>query len=172
MPHKRNPEKCERVAGLARVLRGYAVTALENVALWNERDISHSSTERVILPDGCGLLHYMLVLFTSIVEGMLVYPDRMRENMELTRGLEFSQRVLLSLIEHGLSREDAYEAVQRNAMEAWERREPFLELLAADDAVTDVLSAAELASLFDYGYYLEHVDVAFDRLGLQAPVSR
>jgi len=172
MPHKRNPEKCERVAGLSRVLRGYAVTSLENVALWNERDISHSSTERVILPDGCGLLHYMLVLFTSIVEGMLVYPDRMRENMELTRGLEFSQRVLLSLIEHGLSREDAYEAVQRNAMQAWERREPFLELLAADDAVTHVLSAAELASLFDYGYYLEHVDVAFDRLGLQAPVSR
>jgi adenylosuccinate lyase len=170
MPHKRNPEKCERVSGLARVLRGYAVTAMENVALWNERDISHSSTERVILPDGCGLLHYMLVLFTSIVEGMLVYPDRMRENMTLTRGLEFSQRVLLSLIEHGLSREDAYDAVQRNAMQAWERREAFLELLAADDTVARVLSPSELESLFDYQYYLAHTDVAFDRLGLQQSV--
>ncbi len=172
MPHKRNPEKCERVSGLARVLRGYAVTALENVALWNERDISHSSTERVILPDGCGLLHYMLVLFTSIVEGMVVYPDRMRENLELTRGLEFSQRVLLTLIEHGLSREDAYDAVQRNAMEAWERSEPFIELLTNDHDVASVLSRSELESLFDYGYYLAHIDVAFDRLGLQQPVSR
>ena len=109
----------------------------------------------------------MLVLFTSIVEGMLVYPDRMRENMTLTRGLEFSQRVLLSLIEHGLSREDAYDAVQRNAMQAWERREAFLELLAADDTVARVLSPSELESLFDYQYYLAHTDVAFDRLGLQ-----
>lgn len=172
MPHKRNPEKCERVAGLARVLRGYAVTALENVALWNERDISHSSTERVILPDGCGLLHYMLVLFTSIMEGLLVYPERMRENLELTRGLEFSQRVLLTLVEAGCSREDAYEIVQRNAMRAWEQRTPFLELLSADPDVTRVLSRAELESLFDYAYYVRYVNTAFDRLGLRQEVAR
>jgi adenylosuccinate lyase len=171
MPHKRNPEKCERVAGLARVIRGYAVTALENVALWNERDISHSSTERVIFPDGCGLLHYMLTLFTSIVEGMSVYPERMRENLELTQGLGFSQRVLLALIEAGLSREDAYELVQRNSMRAWEERKPLLELLRADSAVSGVLSGAELENLFDYGYYTRYVDDAFERLGLGQTVG-
>lgn len=170
MPHKRNPEKCERVAGLARVLRGYAVTAMENVALWNERDISHSSTERIILPDACGLLDYMLVLFTSIVDGLLVYPERMRENLELTRGLVFSQRVLLALIEAGLSREDAYELVQSNSMRAWRERTPFLELLAADPGVTGVLSRPALENLFDYDYYLHNVDVSFDRLGLREGV--
>jgi len=172
MPHKRNPEKCERVAGLARVIRGYSVTALENVALWNERDISHSSTERIILPDGCGLLHYMLTLFTSIVDGMVVYPERMRENLELTHGLGFSQRVLLALIEAGLSREDAYELVQRNSMRAWQERTPFLELLAADQEVTRVLPRGELEKLFDYNYYARHVDVAFERLGLGQRVAR
>jgi adenylosuccinate lyase len=171
MPHKRNPEKCERVAGLARVLRGYSVTALENVSLWNERDISHSSTERIILPDGCGLLHYMLVLFTSIVDGMLVYPARMQENLELTHGLGFSQRVLLALIEVGLSREDAYELVQRNSMRAWQERSPFLDLLASDSDVTRVMPRAELEKLFDYGYYTRYVDVAFDRLGLGQSVA-
>jgi adenylosuccinate lyase len=169
MPHKRNPEKCERVAGLARVLRGYAVTALENVALWNERDISHSSTERVILPDGCGLLHYMLVLFTGIMEGLLVYPERMRENLELTHGLGFSQRVLLALIEAGLSREAAYGLVQRHAMRAWRERASFLELLAGDAEVTAALPRPELERLFDYSYYLQNIDAAFDRLGLGAP---
>ncbi len=172
MPHKRNPEKCERVAGLARVIRGYSVTALENVALWNERDISHSSTERIILPDGCGLLHYMLTLFTSIVDGMVVYPERMRENLELTHGLGFSQRVLLALIEAGLSREDAYELVQRNSMRAWQERTPFLELLAADQDVTRVLPRGELEKLFDYSFYARHVDVAFERLGLGQRVAR
>jgi len=171
MPHKRNPEKCERVAGLARVVRGHAVTALENVALWNERDISHSSTERIILPDGCGLLHYMLTLFTSIVDGMLVYPERMRENLELTQGLGFSQRVLLALIEGGLSREDAYDLVQRNSMRAWEERTPFLRLLAADQEVTRVLDPDELEKLFDYAYYTRHIDVAFERLGLRESVA-
>jgi adenylosuccinate lyase len=171
MPHKRNPEKCERVAGLARVIRGYAVTGLENVALWNERDISHSSTERIIFPDGCGLLHYMLTLFTSIIDGMVVYPERMLENLEITQGLGFSQRVLLALIEAGLSREDAYDLVQRNSMRAWAERTPFLNLLAADPDVTQVLSSEALGKLFDYGYYTRHSDVAFERLGLHERVA-
>lgn len=171
MPHKRNPEKCERVAGLARVIRGYAVTALENVALWNERDISHSSTERITLPDGTGLLHYMLVLFTSIMDGLLVYPERMAENLELTHGLGFSQRVLLALVEAGLSREDAYEIVQRDSMRAWEERSPFIDLLAADPEVGRVLSREQLERLFDYSYYTQYVDVAFERLGLRQSVT-
>jgi adenylosuccinate lyase len=171
MPHKRNPEKCERVAGLARVIRGYSVTALENVALWNERDISHSSTERVILPDGCGLLHYMLVLFNGIMDGLLVYPERMRENLELTHGLGFSQRILLALVEAGLSREDAYDIVQRNSMRAWAERDSLLELLKADSDVLKTLSVDELEHLFDYGYYTRYVDAAFDRLGLRQGVA-
>jgi adenylosuccinate lyase len=166
MPHKRNPEKAERVAGLARVLRGYAVTALENVALWHERDISHSSAERIILPDACGLLDYVLFLFTGVVEGMLVYPERMLENMEMTHGLGFSQRVLLALIEKGLSRQDAYKIVQRNSMQAWRERTSFHDLLAADPEVYDRLTAGELAELFDYAYYVRYVDSAFERLGL------
>ena len=132
MPHKRNPEKCERVSGLARLFRGYAVSALENVALWHERDISHSSVERVILPDACILLDYMLDMFTDIVRGMQVYPERMRENIESSYGLAFSQRVLLALIDKGLKRQDAYKIVQRNAMQAWEERKPFLDLLCDD----------------------------------------
>ncbi|MGI8551407.1 MAG: adenylosuccinate lyase, partial [Dehalococcoidia bacterium] len=156
MPHKRNPEKCERVAGLARVLRGYAVTAMEDVALWNERDISHSSAERILFPDACGLLHYMLVLFTSIMDGLLIYPERMIENLDLTHGLLFSQRVLLSLIERGLAREEAYTLVQRNAMCAWRERSSFLELLGGDRDVNAHLSAQEIERLFDYGYYLQH----------------
>jgi adenylosuccinate lyase len=166
MPHKRNPEKAERVAGLARVIRGYAVTALENVALWHERDISHSSAERIILPDACGLLDYSLHIFTQIMDGLLVYPERMRENMELTHGLGFSQRVLLALIEKGLSRQDAYTIVQRNSMRAWRERTSFHDLLAADPDVRQHLSPSELDELFDYGYYLRHIDAAFERLGL------
>lgn len=171
MPHKRNPELCERVAGLARVLRGYAVTAMENVSLWNERDISHSSTERIILPDACGLLHYMISVFTRIMDGLVVYPERMRENLELTQGLVFSQRVLLALVEAGLSREDAYQIVQRSAMRAWRERAPFLELLAADPEVTATLSRANLEGLFDYSYYLRHIDASFDRIELQDRVA-
>jgi adenylosuccinate lyase len=166
MPHKRNPEKAERVSGLARVIRGYAVTALEDVALWHERDISHSSAERIILPDACGLLDYMLYLFTGIMEGLLVYPERMRENMELTHGLEFSQRVLLALVEAGLSRQDAYAIVQRNSMRAWRERTTFHDLLAADPEVTAHLDEGRLRALFDYGYYLKYVDTSFERLGL------
>ncbi len=166
MPHKRNPELCERICGLARVIRGYAVTSLENVALWHERDISHSSTERITLPDSCTLLDYMLSMFTEIVSGLNVYPDRMRENLELTQGLVFSQRVLLALIETGLSRQDAYAIVQRNAMHAWKARTPFRALLDADNDVTSRLDASTLDEIFDYGVYTRHVDDSFRRLRL------
>ena len=166
MPHKRNPEKLERVCGLARVLRGYTVAALEDVALWHERDISHSSVERIILPDACLALDYALDLFTNIMRGLLVYPERMRENMEASYGLPFSQRVLLALIEHDLSRQEAYAIVQRNAMQSWKERRPFRELLEADGEVTRHLSASDLDGLFDYAYYTRYVDESFRRLGL------
>jgi len=166
MPHKRNPEKCERVTGLARVLRGYALTAMENVALWHERDISHSSTERIVFPDACLVLDYMLSLFTGIMDRLLVYPERMRENLERSYGLVFSQRVLLALIETGLSRPEAYSIVQRNAMASWKERVPFLELLLRDPLVTAQLPERELRALFDYGYYLRNIGATFARLGL------
>jgi adenylosuccinate lyase len=166
MPHKRNPELCERVCGLARLIRGYALTSLENIALWHERDISHSSTERIILPDSCLAVDYMLSIFTSIMKGLKVYPENMRRNIELTQGVIFSQRVLLALINKGLSREGAYKIVQDNAMKAWEKRKSFLSLLEADRRITARLSKKELNSLFDYSYYLKHVDEVFERLGL------
>jgi len=167
MPHKRNPEKVERICGLARVVRGHAVASLENVALWHERDIAHSSTERIILPDSCILLDYMLALFTDIVKGLQVYPERMRENLEMTQGLVFSQRVLTALIESGMSRQEAYGIVQANAMRAWKERVPFRGLLEADADVTSRLDAAALDELFDYAYYTRHVDDSFRRLGLE-----
>jgi adenylosuccinate lyase len=166
MPHKRNPELCERICGLARLLRGHALTSLENISLWHERDISHSSTERIILPDSCLALDYMLSIFTSIMKGLRVYPENMRRNMELTQGVIFSQRVLLALIDKGLIREGAYKIVQDNAMKAWEKRKTFLSLLEADKRVGDHLSRKELKSLFDYGYYMHHVDDIFRRLKL------
>ena len=166
MPHKRNPELCERVCGLARVIRGYAVTSMENIALWHERDISHSSTERITLPDSCALLDYMLSLFTGIVRDLNVYPERMRQNLEITQGLVFSQRVLLALIETGLSRQDAYSIVQRNAMRAWKERAPFRAFLESDPDLTSRLDAAQLDEIFDYGIYTAHVDDSFRRLGL------
>jgi adenylosuccinate lyase len=166
MPHKRNPEKCERVCGLARVIRGHAVTALENVALWHERDISNSAPERIILPDSCLLLDYMLDMFTWIMDGLQVYPQRMRENLELTQGVIFSQRVMLALIEKGLSRQEAYAIVQRNAMQAWKERRPFRQLLDAEPDVTSRFSPTELDDIFDYSYYLRHVDTSFRRVGL------
>ena len=169
MPHKRNPELCERICGLARLMRGYVTTSLENVALWHERDISHSSTERIIMPDSCLALDYMLSLFTSVIKGLKVYPENMRRNLELTQGLIFSQRILLALIDKGLNREKAYQIVQRNAMEAWQQRKNFLSLLEADNQVTAHLAKAELESLFDYSYYLKHVDSIFERLGLVSP---
>ncbi|MGB6838411.1 MAG: adenylosuccinate lyase [Dehalococcoidia bacterium] len=166
MPHKRNPEKCERICGLARVIRGHVVTALENVALWHERDISNSGPERVIFPDACLLLDYMLDMFTGIMRGLQVYPEHMRENIERTQGVIVSQRVLLALIDKGLSRQQAYELVQRNAMRAWKERHPFRELLEADPEVSGHLPPAELDELFDYTYFTRHVDASFQRLGL------
>jgi adenylosuccinate lyase len=166
MPHKRNPELCERICGLARLLRGYALTSMENIPLWHERDISHSSTERIILPDSCLALDYILSLFIKIMSGLQVYPQRMKENLELTGGLIFSQRVLLALIDKGLTRQKAYELVQRNAMKAWKERGDFLQLLKNDADVIIHLPAAELESLFDYDYYLKHIDHIFQRLEL------
>lgn len=166
MPHKRNPELCERVCGLARLVRGNALTSMENIALWHERDISHSSTERIILPDSCLVLDYVLNIFTSVMKGLQVYPENMRHNLEITQGLVFSQRVLIALIDKGLSRQKAYELVQRNAMKAWKQKTSFLDLLKADAEITAQLSKSELESLFDYSYFLKHVDKVFKRLGL------
>jgi adenylosuccinate lyase len=168
MPHKRNPELCERICGLARLVRGHALTSLENMALWHERDISHSSAERIILPDSCLALDYMLHIFTNIMKGLVVHPQRMEENLKLTRGLTFSQRVLLALIDKGLSRQEAYELVQRNAMKAWKEGGDFLHLLKADSEVTARLPAAELEQLFDYRYYLRHIDRVFQHLGMES----
>ena len=166
MPHKRNPEKCERVSGLSRLLRGYAVTALENVALWHERDISHSSAERAILPDACLTLDYILDLFAWVMENLQVYPERMRENLDASYGLVYSQRVLLALVESGMDREEAYRLVQQHAMTAWNERRPFLELLAADATICERLPGESLRACFDPAYYLRHVDESFRRLGL------
>ncbi len=166
MPHKRNPELCERVCGLARTLRGYALTGLEDVALWHERDISHSSAERITLPDATGLLAYMLHIFSGVMEGLVVYPDRMRRNLDHTQGLVFSQKVMLALIESGLSREGAYAIVQRHSMKAWQDETPFRALLEGDAEVTERLSGDDLDTIFDYNAYLEHVDASFRRIGL------
>jgi adenylosuccinate lyase len=166
MPHKRNPELCERICGLARLLRTNALAALENVALWHERDISHSSVERVILPDSTILLDYLLDLTAFVVEGLQVDPERMAENLQRSYGLVYSQRVLLKLTEKGLARQVAYEIVQRHAMRAWRERRAFLELLAEDPTVTERVPPGELEECFDPGWYLRNVDVIFRRVGL------
>jgi adenylosuccinate lyase len=166
MPHKRNPVGSENVSGLARLVRTNALAALENVALWHERDISHSSVERVILPDSTILLDYMLHRMTGIIEGLQVYPERMRENMERSYGLMYSQRVLLKLADTGLPRQHAYEIVQRNAMRAWRERTPFRLLLEADPEVTARLAPADLEACFDPAWYLRNVDAIYRRAGL------
>jgi len=166
MPHKRNPELCERVCGLARLIRGHAVTSMENVALWHERDISHSSNERIILPDASLALDYILDIFTGVMRGLLVYPDNMKRNLELTQGLVFSQNVMLALVGKGLSRQKAYQLVQGNAMKAWQGRTPFLTLLKSDPEVMKHIKASELEAIFDYGRFLKHVDAIYKRLGL------
>ncbi len=167
MPHKRNPELCERVCGIARIMRGYALTSLENITLWHERDISHSSAERIILPDGCLVLDYSFSIFVSIMKGLNVYVDKMRQNIDITHGLVYSQRVMLALIDKGLARQKAYEVVQRNAMKTWAEGTDFLGLLKKDKEVAAVLSPDALEKLFDYTYYLRHIDAVFDRLGLR-----
>ncbi len=166
MPHKRNPIVTERISGLARLLRGNASTAVENVALWHERDISHSSVERVIIPDSLILLDYMLQRFTIVIRDMRVYPDRMRENLDMTGGLVFSQKVLLALVAAGMRREDAYRAVQEAAMEAHETKEPFRRLIARDERVAGRMDQGDLERCFDLQEQLTHVDAIFERLGL------
>ena len=169
MPHKRNPITSERLTGLARVLRGNAVAALENVALWHERDISHSSVERVILPDSSMLAYYLLVKFKGIVEGLEVFPERMMENLERSYGLVFSQPVLLALVASGLDRDAAYRIVQRSAMAAWDERRPFLEILREDAEVTSRLSDERLAACFDLKAALANAGRVFDALDAPEP---
>ena len=168
MPHKRNPRLSERVCGLSRVMRGYALAALEDVALWHERDISHSSTERIILPDGCLALDYMLRTMNRILKGMVVYPERMQRNLDLLHGVVNSERVLHALIDAGLSRTDAYVLVQRAAHEAIDHDDGFRDRLMAIPEVRDRLTDAQLDDLFGYDYHLKHVDTAFRRLGLDS----
>jgi adenylosuccinate lyase len=164
MPHKRNPIISERLCGQARVIRGNMLAALENVALWHERDISHSSAERIILPDSTILLHYMLKKACWLVDKLNVYPENMAANMEKSFGLLYSQRVLLALVEAGMLRDDAYAVVQRSAMKAWEEKTSFLELLKADPEVTARLSAAELETCFNPGSQLQNMGVIFERI--------
>ena len=164
MPHKRNPITCERVAGLARVVRGNAMAALENVALWHERDITHSSVERIILPDSFLLVDYQLALMTEVMNGLLVYPDHMLANLNRTGGLVFSQRLLLRLVEKGLRREDAYQVVQGHAMEAWQGGASFRDRIAGDGHVQKVMTREEIQGAFDLGHYLRNVDAIFARV--------
>ncbi|GKV69812.1 adenylosuccinate lyase [Sporosarcina sp. NCCP-2716] len=166
MPHKRNPIGSENMAGLSRLIRGYMVTAYENVPLWHERDISHSSAERVILPDSTILLDYMLNRFGNIVKNLTVYPDNMKRNMDRTHGLIYSQRVLLSLIDKGLSREAAYDTVQPLTMQAWDEEQPFKELVKADPVISRELTEEEIDECFDYNYHLQKIDLIFKRIGL------
>src|SRR5438105_95041 len=170
MPHKRNPILSERICGLARVVRGYAQTSLENQALWQERDISHSSAERIIFPDACTLLDYMLQLMAEILEGLTIDRERMRANLYRSGGVVFSQRVLLALVQKGMSRQDAYRVVQRAALTALDDGQDFRTIVGEVPEVRERLTTEELAELFDPAYYLRHLDVTFERVGLE-PVA-
>ena len=170
MPHKRNPILSENLTGLARLLRGYALSAMEDVALWHERDISHSSVERVIGPDATVTLDFMLHRFAGLIDGLRVYPERMMENLQAARGLVFSQPVLLKLIEKGMERQAAYVVVQRNAMKVWDEDRDFKTLLAGDGEIQQLLNSAELEQCFDLKHELRHVDAVFDRV-LKAPAG-
>ena len=164
MPHKRNPVLSENLTGLARIVRGAVIPALENVALWHERDISHSAVERTLLPDACIVLDFALHRAAGLVEKLVVYPERMKRNLDSSLGLWNAQRILLALIEAGLPRQEAYELVQRNAMRAWSAEQPFLSELQADAEVTAHVDADRLAGLFDLDYHLKHVDTIFERV--------
>jgi adenylosuccinate lyase len=173
MPHKRNPELCERVCGLARVLRGFSVTSMENVALWHERDISHSSAERIIIPDACSLLHYMLHIFNRVMTGLEVDEERMLTNLHMTGGLIFSQRILIALIEKGVGRQEAYQMVQRNAKKVWNMSsngniegQALIQALSKDADVARYLSYDELLELTDTRYYITYMNTTFARLKL------
>ena len=164
MPHKRNPVLTENLTGLSRLVRSYAIPAMENVALWHERDISHSSVERMIAPDATITLDFALARLTGVVEKLVVYPDNMLRNLNQMRGLVFSQRVLLALTQKGVSREDSYSLVQRNAMKVWEQGKDFLTELKGDKDVTKHLNAKDLTTLFDLKYHTKHVDTIFKRV--------
>jgi adenylosuccinate lyase len=166
MPHKKNPIICERISGLARVIRGNVIPALENISLWHERDLTHSSVERVILPDSSILVHYMLNQFIMVLDELVVNKDRMEENLARTHGLIFSQKVMLALVDKGLSREEAYALAQRNALEAWDSGESYLKLLQEDEEVLALLSKEELERIFDYKVFLKEVDYIYEKLGL------
>lgn len=166
MPHKRNPITCERVAGLARIVRGNALASLENVSLWHERDITHSSVERVILPDSTITVDYCLRKFTNIIDKLLVYPDAMQANIEKTGGLIFSQRLLLAIVSKGVLREDAYKWVQRNAMAKWMQGEDFKTNVMNDEDIKKHLTKEEIESCFEYTHYLRYVDMIMERFGL------
>lgn len=166
MPHKRNPIGSENMTGCARVLRGYMVTAFENIPLWHERDISHSSAERIILPDATILLDYMLARFATLIENLVVFEENMKENIQKTHGLVFSQRLLLMMINKGVSREESYDTVQPLAMQAWEERRPLMELALADPKVAGKLSPDEIREAFDLQHHMSQVDVIFTRVGL------
>ena len=165
MPHKKNPEKCERVCGLARTIRANAMTAFENVALWHERDISHSSAERVLIPDACQALDYILDLFTWVMRGLVVDEERMRRNIDASHGLVYSQRVLLALTEAGMDREQAYRKVQKHALEAWDTQTPFRPKIESDPEIAAHLKPEQMDGLFDPSYFIQHVDASFERLG-------
>jgi adenylosuccinate lyase len=167
MPHKRNPITGERLSGLARVIRGNSIVALENVALWHERDISHSSAERIILPDSCTLLDYMLVKLRDLVRGLQVYPERMKQNLELTRGLYHSQAILLALTRAGVERKTAYEAVQRAAMKTWKEKGTFADNAKAEPEISSRLSAEEIDRLCSTDIHFQHIDSTFKALGLE-----
>ena len=164
MPHKRNPVLSENVTGLARLVRGYVTPALENVALWHERDISHSSVERMIAPDATVTLDFAINRMTNIIDKLVIYPERMQKNLDRLGGLVFSQRVLLGLTQAGLSREDSYRLVQKHAMKVWEKGKDFLTELSADKEITQKISAAKLKALFDVKYHTKHVDTVFKRV--------
>lgn len=166
MPHKRNPIGSENMAGMARLIRGYMVTAYENVSLWHERDISHSSAERVIIPDATIGLNYMLNRFGNIVKNLTVFPENMKRNMDRTFGLIYSQRILLALIDKGLSREEAYDTVQPLTARAWDEQTQFRPLVEANEKITSFLSNEEIEDCFDYNYHIKNVDMIFERLGL------
>jgi adenylosuccinate lyase len=168
MPHKRNPHASERLCGLARLVRGYAMTALENIALWHERDISHSSTERVIFPDACIVVDFMLADLTGIIEGLVVYPERMRANMNSSGGVVFSQRVMLALVDAGLDRQTAYKLVQRHALDSWDSGRSFRDAIGSDERVESLLNPDQLDELFDPTEQLKYIEESFARVGLMA----
>jgi len=166
MPHKKNPIVCERLTGLARVVRGNVIPALENVALWHERDLTHSSVERIVLPDSAILIDYMLVKFKKVIEELVVNKDNMLDNLEKTLGLTFSQRLMLALVEKGLRREEAYELAQRNALKAWDEKEDYKKLVQNDDEIMEILNEDELDKIFDWQVYLKNINYIYKRTGL------